>query len=59
MKKKNKVLLAVWNAIKTFFTTNLLIKIVSLVFAVILWGYVMTNVNPSRSKTLYGIPVST
>ena len=59
MKKKNKVLLAVWNAIKTFFTTNLLIKIVSLVFAVILWGYVMTNVNPSRPKTLYGIPVST
>ena len=43
---------------KGFFTKNLAIKIISLIFAMLLWGYVMMETNPSRIKTISNVPVS-
>ena len=42
-------------AIKNFFTTNLAVKIVALLFAVLLWGYVLTDQNPYRTKTITNV----
>lgn len=38
--------------IKNFFTKNLTIKILSLVFAVLLWGYVLMAQDPVRTKRI-------
>ena len=45
-------------AIKNFFTTNLAVKIVALLFAVLLWGYVLTDQNPYRTKTITNVNTS-
>ncbi len=44
--------------IKGFFTKNVMIKIISLLFAMLLWGYVMMDQNPSRIKTVSDVAVS-
>ncbi len=41
----------------SFFTNNTALKIISLVFAIILWSFVTNSTNPDRTKTLDNIPV--
>lgn len=43
---------------KNFFLKNVSIKIISLVFATVLWGVVLTVQNPNRIKVIENIPVS-
>ncbi len=43
---------------KNFFTKNVSIKIISLVFATVLWGVVLTVQNPNRVKVIENVPVS-
>jgi len=56
--KRTETWQKMWNAAKGFFVKNAAIKIVSLLFAMLLWGYVMMETNPSRTKTVYDVPVS-
>ncbi|MGN0799680.1 MAG: YbbR-like domain-containing protein [Christensenellales bacterium] len=44
--------------LKTFFTKNIAIKVISLVFAMLLWGYVMMTQNPTRVKVVQNVPVN-
>jgi len=44
--------------LKSFFTKNLALKIVSLAFALLIWSYVMLDTNPERTKIVTDIPVS-
>ena len=48
-----KVLKWIWNRLKH----NFGLKILSVIFAVILWGYVLTTTNPQRDKTLSNMPI--
>ena len=48
----------VWAALKGFCTKNAAIKVVALLFAILLWGYVLTDQNPSRTKTVANVPTS-
>ncbi|MEA5060520.1 MAG: CdaR family protein [Candidatus Pelethousia sp.] len=45
-------------AFKNFFTKNLALKIISLIFAMLLWGYVMMETDPSRIKVVSNVSVS-
>ena len=62
MKNNNAEKSRFWEALrgrlKTFFTKNLAIKILSLVFAMLLWGYVLMTQNPQREKTISNVKVS-
>lgn len=44
--------------LKGAFTRNLGFKILALVFAMILWGYVLTQINPTRVKAVQEVLVS-
>ena len=55
---KNDIGAIILNWLKGFFTKNLALKIVSLLFAMLIWGYVMVEVNPERVKTITDVPVS-
>lgn len=48
----------IWAALKGFCTKNAAIKVVALLFAILLWGYVLTDQNPSRTKTVTNVPTS-
>lgn len=56
--KKNDIGAMILNWLKGFFTKNLALKIVSLLFAMLIWGYVMVEVNPKRVKTITDVPIS-
>ena len=56
--KKNDIGAIILNWLKGFFTKNLALKIVSLLFAMLIWGYVMVEVNPKRVKTITDVPIS-
>ena len=56
--KKNDIGAIILNWLKGFFTKNLALKIVSLLFAMLIWGYVMIEVNPKRVKTITDVPIS-
>ncbi len=43
---------------KNFFLKNVSIKVISLVFATVLWGVVLTVQNPNRVKIIENVPVS-
>ncbi|MEL7610008.1 MAG: CdaR family protein [Bacillota bacterium] len=58
MKKQNKFLALLKKTFLRLFGRNLVLKILSLVFATLLWGYVLTDINPIRTKTLTGVSVS-
>ena len=45
-------------SLKNIFTKNIGVKIVALLFAVMLWGYVLADLNPYRVKVLHEISVS-
>ncbi len=53
-KKKNAFL----SALKSFFTTNIALKIIALVFAMLLWGYVLTDQKPLRTKIISDVTLS-
>ena len=57
MKRKN-VFKAVLASFKGFFTRNLGLKIVALVFAILLWAYVLVALNPVRSKSIDDVPIT-
>ncbi len=57
--KKSNFLSALAAKCKAFFTTNIAIKIVAVVFALLLWGYVLADQNPERIKQVENVPVST
>ena len=44
--------------LKSFFTKNIAIKVISLMFAILLWGYVLMTQNPPRVKTVTDVTVS-
>ena len=44
--------------LKTFFSKNIALKIISLAFAVLLWGYVMMETDPERTKIISDVTVS-
>ena len=48
-----KVFKFVWRLLRS----NLLLKIVSLFFAVVLWSYVLTQTNPTREQSFADIPL--
>lgn len=41
----------------SYLTNNLALKIFSIIFAIILWSFVINDTNPSRTKSFYNIPV--
>ena len=44
--------------IRGFFTRNLGLKIVALVFALLLWAYVLVALNPVRTKSIGDVPIT-
>ena len=46
------------NEFKGFFTRNLGLKIVALVFAILLWAYVLVALNPVRSKSIDDVTIT-
>ena len=48
---RNRIL----SALKDFFTKDLLIKVIALIFATLMWGYVLTDQKPHRNKTISGV----
>ncbi len=54
--KFNKYALLAW--LKNFFTKNLALKIIALLFAVLLWGYVLTDQKPVRTKIISDVTTS-
>ena len=42
---------------RSYLTNNLTLKIISLVFAIILWSFVTNTTNPERTKTVIDVPV--
>lgn len=62
-RRKNSVRLdqvkaAVINFIKSFFTKNLIIKIIALLFGLLIWGYTMMDQDPQRIKTVTDIRIT-
>ena len=57
MKQKN-VFKAILVSLKGAFTRNIGLKIVALVFAVLLWAYVLVALNPVRSKSIDDVPIT-
>lgn len=57
MTKRQKFFSAVGKFLKNVFTKNIPLKIIALVFALLLWGYVLSEVKPVYVKKLYGIEV--
>ncbi len=43
---------------RSYFSNNLWLKILSLVFAVILWSFTITQTNPQRTKTFTEVPIT-
>ena len=44
--------------LKGFFTKNLALKIIAFVFAMLLWGYVLTDQKPMREKEITNVTTS-
>ncbi len=58
MKNKKDIGKAIKKWIKDFFTKSIALKIVSLVFAMLLWGYVLMTQDPIRVKTIQNVQVT-
>lgn len=58
MERKNKLGSALLKKLGGFFTKNVVLKIISLLFAMMLWGYVMMDQNPSRTKIVDGVHIN-
>lgn len=55
---KSKIRFSVLQFFKNLFTKNILIKFLSLLFAMLVWGYVMMDQNPMRVKTVENVAVN-
>ncbi len=44
-------------SVRSYFTNNTALKLISLLFAIILWGFVTNSTNPERTKTIENIPI--
>ncbi|MCE5188458.1 MAG: hypothetical protein LLF75_04675 [Eubacteriales bacterium] len=49
---------AVLKGLRDFFTKNMALKVIALVFAVLLWGYVLTDQKPVRTKIIPEVTTS-
>lgn len=49
---------AIQYGLKNFFTKNMAIKVIALIFAVLLWGYVLTDQKPVRTKIIPEVTTS-
>jgi len=49
---------AVQTGLKNFFTKNMALKVIALLFAVLLWGYVLTDQKPVRTKIIPEVSTS-
>ena len=49
---------SLWEKLKGMFTKNLGIKISAVVFALLLWAYVLVVLNPVRTKLIDKVPIS-
>ncbi len=58
MENKNKNASPIIEKIKGFFKKDLVFKIISFIFAMLIWGYVMMDQDPVREKTLSNISAS-
>lgn len=58
MKKNINIGSAIKTWLKNAFSKNLALKIVSLVFAMLLWGYVLMSENPQRTKTISNVQLN-
>ena len=56
--KKSRFWEMLKQGLKSFFTKNIAIKVLSLMFAILLWGYVLMTQNPPRVKTVTDVTVS-
>ena len=58
MTKRQKVFSALGRFLKNLFTKNIFLKVVSLLFAVMLWGYVLSVENPEYTKRIRDVEIS-
>ena len=56
--KKSRFWEMLKQGLKSFFTKNIAIKVLSLMFAILLWGYVLMTQNHPRVKTVTDVTVS-
>lgn len=58
MTKRQKFFSAVGRFLKNLFTKNILLKVVALLFAIMLWGYVLSVENPEYTKHVRDVDIS-
>lgn len=58
MTSHEKKKIAFLSALKRFFTTNIALKVIAVVFAMLLWGYVLTDQKPLRTKIIPDVTLS-
>lgn len=58
MINKDKLSSAFRKGLKDFFTKSIVLKIFSLLFAMLLWGYVLMSEDPVRTKTITDVSVN-
>ncbi len=58
MTSREKRKTAALASIKNFFTKNVAIKVIALLFAMLLWGYVLTDQRPVRTKVVADVATS-
>ena len=58
MTRRDRRKTAVLASIKRFFTKNIAIKVIACIFAMLLWGYVLTDQKPVRTKVVTDVNTS-
>lgn len=58
MTKRQKFFSALGRFFKEFFTKNIFLKVVALLFAILLWGYVLSIENPEYTKRVRDVEIS-
>ncbi|MEG1523485.1 MAG: hypothetical protein RRZ24_07235 [Clostridia bacterium] len=58
MTNREKKRMEILKKLKDLFTKNIVIKIVAIIFAMLLWGYVLTDQKPVRTKTISEVSTS-
>lgn len=58
MTKRQKIFSALGQFFKNVFTKNIPLKIIALVFALLLWGYVLSEVKPKYVKRMYDVEIT-
>ena len=58
MTKREQRKYALLSFLKNLFTKNIAIKVVALLFATLLWGYVLTDQKPMRTRTVADVTTS-